>query len=119
MKIKAKVDNIFTADDNRKILISCGEIKKAFDEEYSKRCDEIYASITQDITVQLMATVLFELNKEFGFGKKRLQRVQSGTESLFKLMEEGILGKKFTTEDLIKYMKEKYDIELDAQGKDD
>lgn len=119
MRVKAKVDNIFTSDDNRKILISCGEIKKAFDEEYSKRVDEVYKNITQDITVQIMATVLFELNKEFDFGKKRLQRVVSGTEGFFRLMEEGILGKKFTTEDLIKHMKEKYDIELDAQRKDD
>lgn len=105
--------DIFNVDDNRQIIITAGELKKAFDREYEKRFNEIFESAKADIVAQLMATCLTELNLEFGFGKVRLNRFKNGVEGLFiTMMNGGIMGQEFTTQNCIELMHDKYDIDL-------
>ena len=57
-----------------------------------------------------------ELNKEFGFGKVRLNRFYEGVNSLFKIMAtEGVMGKEFTPINCIDLLREKYGIDLDEK----
>ena len=57
-----------------------------------------------------------ELNKEFGFGKDRLNKFYRGVNDLFKLMTtDGILGKEFTPINCIEVLRGKYGIDLDEK----
>lgn len=116
MKSRIKNIDVFNCDDNREILISAKEIKKQFDAEFDKRTDELFEAAIRDIAPQLMATVLQELNTEFGWGKKRLRRLVDGVNGYFQLMQTGILGKKFNAIDLIERMKTEFDIDLEVKN---
>lgn len=115
MKCRTGCDNVFSVPDDRRIVITAGEIKRQFNEEYKAREAELFAQLSHDITAQLMATVLTELNLEFGFGRDRLTRFKTGVEGLFTSMaHDGILGKQFTAQNCIDLMRDKYGIDLDA-----
>lgn len=108
--------NIFDADDNRHIFITVGEIKKNYRQEYEKQSAELFETMKRDIVAQIMATCMVELNKEFGFGKKRLGRFKRGVEWLFIAMAgEGIMGKPFTTQNCIDYIRDQYAIDVDVK----
>lgn len=116
MKCRTTVDDLFKAPDDRKIVITVGELKRNFEREYNARTDKIFEEIKRDIVAQLMATSMVELNKEFGFGTGRLRRFKNGTEGLFiSMAKDGIMGRKFDTQTCIDLMREKYDIDLDAK----
>lgn len=116
MKSKIKVDNVFNVPDNRRVVITAGEMKKNFEREYNARAQEMFEQIKRDVVAQLMATAMAELNKEFGFGKKRLRRFKAGVEGLFIAMaRDGIMGREFTTQNCIDLMRDKYGIDLDAK----
>lgn len=100
----------------RLITIGENEIRKRVEEEYQKKKDQIYESVIQDVLPQFMSVCMVELNKEFGFGEKRLRSVLNGVKSLFKLMDGvGILNHQYSTLDCLAYLKEKYGIDLDKE----
>ena len=69
-----------------------------------------------DVASQIMAVCCRELNKEFGFGKDRLNKFYRGVNDLFKLMAtDGILGKEFTPINCIEVLRDKYGIDLDEK----
>ena len=53
-----------------------------------------------------------ELNKEFGFGKVRLNRFYEGVNNLFKCM---IMDEEFTPITCIDWLRDKYGINLDEK----
>lgn len=116
MKSRTTVDDLFKAPDDRKIVISVGELKRNFEREYNARTDEIFDDIKRDVVAQLMAVVLTALHNELGFGKKRLRRFKLAVEALFIAMKRGgIMGRQFNTQACIDLMREKYDIDVEAK----
>ena len=88
----------------RFITIGEIEIRKMVEEECQKKKD------------QFMSVCMVELNKEFGFGEKRLRSVLDGVKDHFKLMDGvGILNHQYSTLDCLTYLKEKYGIDLDEE----
>lgn len=95
---------------NRKLDTYIEAAWKAREDEYFEECK-------RDIVAQLMAVCCIELAKEFGFGKKRLNRFKVGVECYFKMMNEcKLFNKKMTTQDCIDYMRDKYGIDFDNRG---
>ena len=100
----------------RLITIGESEIRQRVEEEYQKKKDQIYESVIQDVLPQFMSVCMVELNKEFGFGEKRLRAVLDGVKDHFKLMDGvGILNHQYSTLDCLTYLKEKYGIDLDKE----
>lgn len=66
----------------RLITIGESEIRQRVEEEYQKKKDQIYESVIQDVLPQFMSVCMVELNKEFGFGEKRLRSVLDGVKTI-------------------------------------
>lgn len=116
MKSRITPKNIFTIDDSRQVLITAGEMKRQFQAEFNAKANEIFDAAKRDITAQLMATCMVELQTEFGFGKNRLQKFKRGVEGLFLAMiHNGIMGKEFSTQNCIDLMREKYGIDVEVR----
>lgn len=116
MKSRVTPKNIFTVEDSRPVLITAGEMKRQFQAEFDARSGEIFDVAKKDVTAQLMAACLVELQKEFGFGKDRLQRFKRGVEGLFTAMaHDGVLGKEFSTQNCIDFIREKYGIDVEVR----
>ena len=96
-----------------KIFTTKAEVEKACQKEIESRIEKLYEEVKRDVARQVMATCLYELNKEFGFGKDRLNKFYDGVSAMFMLMESGVMGGKFSTEDCINHCKEKFKINLD------
>ena len=116
MKCRLKHNDIFRLPDNERVVITVGEMRKAFEKESKDILNREFERIKSDVVAQLMATVLTELNIEFGFGKDRLMRFKRGVESLFiAMVNGGIMGRPFDTDSCIKMMREKYGIDVEAK----
>ena len=98
-----------------RILTSEKAVRDKVREEYQKYKDEVYRDVMEDVIPQVLAVVLLTLNKDFGFGEKRLRRCISGMKSYFKLMNTEIFNRKITTLDCLKYLKDEYGIDLDEE----
>lgn len=106
------------ASSNKKALQR--KIDKTVREEYDKYSDEIFESCKRDIIAQLMAVCMTELNKEFGFGKNRLERFKSGVEGLLAMIGKGtFIQGAATTQTCIDYIKSEFGIDLDKQKESD
>ena len=92
------------------------DIKKAVKAECDANINAVYEEDKKDVASQIMAVCCMELNKEFGYGKKRLNKFYRGVNDLFKLMAtDGILGKEFTPINCIEVLRDKYGIDLDEK----
>lgn len=88
-------------------LIQKSDVEKAVQAEWDMKIDTLYEEVKKDVVAQLMATVLCYLNKRYGWKGKVLNSIKEGTEDMFKIMQsDGIMGKPFTTQNCIEYMKE-------------
>ena len=96
MKARIKTINEMVNEEVRK------HIKKA-------RSD-IYDDVAEDIVRQTIACCLFYLDKTFGFREKRLKNVVSG---IINFLELKPFGKSLNAVDIMKYLKEEYNIDLD------
>ena len=99
-----------------KYFTTVQDIKKAVKAECDAKIDAVYEEVKKDVASQIMAVCCMELNKEFGFGKDRLNKFYRGVNDLFKLMAtDGILGKEFTPINCIEVLRDKYGIDLDEK----
>ena len=99
-----------------KYFTTVQDIKKAVKAECDAKIDAVYEEVKKDVASQIMAVCCMELNKEFGFGKVRLNRFYEGVNDLLKLMAtDGILGKEFTPINCIEVLRDKYGIDLDEK----
>ena len=95
---------ITLVDSLNKRLIFLQEVVKEF-----KRQEQ---QLAENFTYQTVASILYILEKQFGFGKKRLNNVVDAIESLNSLQNNGIFGQTFDNLDLIEHLKAKYDIDV-------
>lgn len=98
---------------NYKVNLNPSEVRKMVNEEYNKKLKDTYLEVAEDVVAQLMAVVLYTLNSNYGFGKKRLKAFKNNLESYFEIFSTGgFFGNGFSTENCIEFMKDKYDIDL-------
>lgn len=90
------------------------QVREAVEKEVAKQVGVIQHDTAEEAACQVMATVFAVLHKEFGFGKKRLEKLKNLTEDQFWLMRDGILGKQYTTDDCIEYIKKTTGIDLNT-----
>lgn len=95
-----------------RIYCSQKEIEKAVRKETQIHLREEYDKISRDISYQALAVAFDCLNKEFGFGEKRLKRLKDLIEASFVAMELGVFGKKYDTLDVAKSLKKKFGIDF-------
>ena len=64
-------------------LVTLGEteIRRKVEEEYQKKKDEVYEAVINDVLPQFMAVCLCVLNKDHGFGRKRLLSFLDGVKT--------------------------------------
>lgn len=100
----------------QKMFTTRDDIKKEVIRECDAKIDAVYDAVKQDVAAQIMAVCCVELNKEFGFGKDRLNKFFQGVNDLLKLMStDGIFGKPFTPVNCIELLRDKYGIDLDKR----
>lgn len=100
----------------QKMVMTKEEISSYLNEEWEERKDAIYEEVKRDVSSQILAVFFTALNKDFGFGKKRLLRVKESVECYFTLMQQGsILGDSFSPLECIEYIKDKFGIDFDKE----
>lgn len=88
------------------------QVRKAVTEEVERQTTEIYEKAMQDTAYQCFATMMIVLHREFGFGGERLRKLKDLTEAEFYAMEKGVLGKPYTANDCVRFLKENYSIDF-------
>ena len=73
---------------------------------------EMLLKALMDGARQGVAAAMVALEKNQGYGKKRLQRVLDGIQDVFKM--PAILGRELTAVDAITHLKQQYGIDVDA-----
>lgn len=87
-------------------------VEKAVEKETLRVMDDLTDQITSNAVYQTLATVFVVMDREYGFKKKRLNRLKNLIEDEFVHMKTGILGRDYSTADCVKYLKEHYDIDF-------
>lgn len=82
--------------------------QKEVAKEMQKRYSELQGEIMQDITEQIMATVLWTLDKWYGWKGKRLRAFINAVNSTFDIMDTA----EFDNDNNASYLKETYGIDL-------
>ena len=84
--------------------------------EWEKRQSEIYQAVIKDVSAQLLAVFFTALSwPPYNWKKKRLLKCKSNVEFVLSTLSTGILGKKFTTQQCIDYIKEQCGIDFDKE----
>ena len=79
-----------TADPNRQIVVTAGEIKKIVVEQLEAGAKDFYNGIAKDVAVQNMAIVFWALHISQGFGKKRLQDLHDTIAGIYEIINSPI-----------------------------
>ena len=74
--------------------------------EVKKQMATVCPDCALNLQYQIMATVLWVLHRQFGYGTTRLNRLKDAVEREFVLMEQGILGKDYKASMLYQSLKE-------------
>lgn len=100
----------------QKMFCTNADVERAVKQECDAVIDRVYENVKQDVAAQIMAVCLTELQKEFGFGEKRLKQFYSGVNGLFRVMAtDGIFGREFTPVNCIDAIRENFGIDLDKR----
>lgn len=84
-------------------------MKRIAKREAEKMRSDIYDDVALDVTRQSLACCLLYLEKRYGFRKKRLTNIIEGIESM---MSGEFFGKEMNPVEIMKYLKDEYDIDL-------
>lgn len=96
-----------------RVITNQSEVKCLAEKEYQRLKDTVYENVIKDVIPQFTAVCMVILNRENGLGAKRLQRFLDNVISEFEIMNCGILGIKYDPLDCLKFLKEKYKIDVD------
>lgn len=96
-----------------RIITTDKQIRKIVEREAKKQLAEYEQKDFSRVAYQAMAVVMCVLNREFGFGRKRLQKLKDKTEDEFMLMTKGILGRSYNANDCIEFVKKEYGIDFE------
>lgn len=95
------------------------DVERELIRQFNEHKGEFYDIVERDVVSQVMATFFVVLNKEFGFGQKRLMKLKTSTETLFKIMRtSGFAGKNINTDDCIDYLESKLGIDFRIRKED-
>ena len=72
----------------------------------------IIDAVKDSVSQQMLAMAFWELHKEFGWGKKRLNRLKDLIEDEFVLMHKKPLGKEYSPLDVRSWLKQ-YGVDLE------
>lgn len=97
-----------------RVLRTDKQIKRALHKEALKQSKEIYGQALEDAAYQVESVMLCVLHKHFGFGKKRLHKLFNLIEDEFILMNQGVLGRSYTTDDCKQFLKDEFDLDVEA-----
>ena len=92
----------------RRLIKSDKEVKKICQEEVARR----YKDISRDVAYQTFAMVFMILNRDYGFGKKRLHDLKDTIEAEYWKMEQKPLGIQYDPEDVLRVCKERFGIDF-------
>lgn len=90
-------------------------IEKMIRRESSRQYNELQSSVQKDISVQLLAAVLYTLNVCEGFGKARLRRVFDEINGTFEDMAGVGFAGGFDCDDLTELVRERFGIDLKTE----
>lgn len=90
-------------------------VMKEVEREYTRRYQEHQNAIQKDISVQLVAAVLYTLNVCEGYGKTRIQRIFKEINGTFEDMHGVGFAKQFDGDDLTDLIRERFGIDLRAE----
>lgn len=94
------------------------ELKQYVDEEWEKKQNEVYKIAVKDVSAQLLAVFFSTLYQPpYKWRKKRLMEFKRNVEFMFQTMTTGVLGRDFTTEHCIEFMKKEFGIDFDEEMK--
>ena len=96
----------------KQVFTTKNQITKAVEMENKKQIDQIQEETFVDAAQQMTAVMLYTLHL-MGWRKKRLLRFFKEMAQVYEFMRSGIMnGQKFDCDDCIRFIKEKYDIDL-------
>lgn len=96
-----------------KYSLSRSELTEIIESEVNKKLDDIFLDVCKQILPQYLAIALFELNTDFGFGKKRLNRFKNGIDAYMEISRnDGFCGKAFNAFNVMEELKKRYGIEI-------
>lgn len=98
-----------------RIITSHSEVKRLAENEYLRLKDTVYENVIKDVIPQFTAVCMVILNREYGFGMKRLKRFLDSVNSEFEIMDGGFLGRNYDPLDCLKFLKDKYEIDVDKE----
>ena len=94
----------------KRILHTKEDIKRMCDEEVNR----MYPMISRDVCYQVLAVTFIVLNREYGFGEKRLNDVKDWVETEYFKMQESPCGIKYDPDDAIRICKERWGIDFNV-----
>ena len=77
-----------------------------------KEVEKMYPIISRDIAYQVMAVAFLVLNRQYGFGRKRLGDLKNDIEFEYFIMQESPCGVKYDPDDAVRICKEKFGIDF-------
>lgn len=102
-----------------KLVVNKSDLGKILKEEWNSKWetqrDKVYDVAKRDVSAQILAVFFTVMNKEHGWGKKRLEKLKSDVEAYFHLMQVGVFNKPFSPLDCIDYIKKEFNIDLDKE----
>ena len=101
-----------TADPNRQIVVTAGEIRKIVAEQLDTEAKNFYDGLAENIAIQNMAVVFWALHISQGFGKKRLQDLHDTIAGIYEIINSPI-GRGTDATDYVDEIK-KLGIDLDT-----
>lgn len=99
----------------REKIIQTKDVKEAVDIEWNKRIDQVYDSVKRDCSAQLLAVIFYALKVNHKHSNKYLQSFKREIEDIFELMQSGVFGRKFDTQDCINFMRDECGIDFDGK----
>lgn len=94
----------------KRIMKSEKDIRKICEKEVEQR----YRDISRDVAYQTFAMVFLVLNRDYGFGKKRLSELKDKIELQYWMMQEKPCGIEYTPEDVLRICREKFGIDFNV-----
>lgn len=102
-------------DTAPKVHISSQELKNKIDTEVKKQYEAIYRDAAVQSCVNIMGLVLFTLDKQYGFRKRRLWRFMREMQATDKLLNRGMRDSSVDNSAVLDYLKQQYYIDLEKE----